>query len=105
MIKREDRKSRVYQQLAMFLPEMFVVPLMLSFYNSSKPFSHLPLSSAQPVCAPKSKTPHDRAEAIIHMSVDQPAIQEDTHLYFPSLLLSRQDKQLYGLFLHRLLPS
>lgn len=91
--ERIVRKTTVYQQLGMFLPQMFLVPPMLSFSNSPKSFSHLPHSSARPVTAPKSNIPHGRPEAVIHMTVGQPAIQEDKHLSLPTFFAPGQTGQ------------
>lgn len=92
--KRIVKKTTVYQQLAIFLPQIFHVPPTLSFYNSPESFSHLP-HSWHTAWQCTTNTPCGRPEARIHMRVVQPAVLEVTHLSLPSLLLGRQDKHPY----------
>lgn len=85
------KKTTVYQQLAIFLPQMFLLPSTTTQLNVSHIF--LTLCSAWECTA---NTPHGKPEARIHMRIVQPAVLEDAHLSLPSLLLGRQDKHPSG---------
>lgn len=86
------KKTTVYQQLAIFLPQII---LLCSPSTTHLNVSHISLT----LCSAwqcTTNTPCGRPEARIHMRVVQPAVLEDGHLSLPSLLLGRQDKHPSG---------
>lgn len=100
MIKKEDsQKDHSLSTTGNIASTIAFVPPVLSLYTSLKSFSHLPHSSAQPVSAPKSNTPHGRPEAIIHDSWPDSNPGRYTSLPAFSLLLAGQDERFYGPFI------